>query len=234
MEKINCIIIDDEPLGRDLVESFAKEISYLNILGIFDNPLTALSFLEENPVDLVFSDIEMPKINGLDFLRTLENPPVFIFITAYREFALDGFDTGATDYLVKPVRFDRFLKAVQKAKKHIDLKKNSSNLQNENDKIFIKSEGKIIKILLSEILYIEAQGDYLNVMTTSEIYSTQMTLTSMEDSLQNKKFFRVQRSFILNLDFVRSIHGNMVELLNGKSISVSVNKKEELCKLLGM
>lgn len=234
MEKINCIIIDDEPLGRDLVESFATEVSYLNILGIFENPLTALSFLEENPVDLVFSDIEMPKINGLDFLRTLENPPVFIFITAYREFALDGFDTGATDYLVKPVRFDRFLKAVQKAKNHIYLKRNSTNSQNENDKIFIKSEGKIIKILLSEILYIEAQGDYLNVMTTSEIYSTQMTLTSMEDSLQNKKFFRIQRSFILNLDFVRSIHGNMVELLNGKSISVSVNKKEELYRLLGM
>lgn len=234
MEKVNCIIIDDEPLGRDLVESFAKEVSYLNILGIFENPVTALSFLEENPVDLVFSDIEMPKINGLDFLRTLENPPVFIFITAYREFALDGFDTGATDYLVKPVRFDRFLKAVQKAKNQIDLKKNSNSSREHNDKIFIKSEGKIVKILLSEILYIEAQGDYLKVMTTSEIYSTQMTLTSMEESLQNKKFFRVQRSFILNLDFVRSIHGNMVELLNGKSISVSVNKKEELCRLLGM
>ena len=234
MEKINCIIIDDEPLGRDLVESFAKEVSYLNILGIFENPVTALSFLGENSVDLIFSDIEMPKINGLDFLRTLENPPVFVFITAYREFALDGFDTGATDYLVKPVRFDRFLKAVQKAKNHIDLKRNSTASQDSNDKIFIKSEGKIIKILLSEILYIEAQGDYLNVMTTSEIYSTQMTLTSMEDSLQNKKFFRIQRSFILNLDFVRSIHGNMVELLNGKSISVSVNKKEELYKLLGM
>lgn len=234
MGKINCIIIDDEPLGRDVVESFAKEVSYLNILGIFENPVTALSFLEENPVDLVFSDIEMPKINGLDFLRTLENPPVFIFITAYREFALDGFDTGATDYLVKPVRFDRFLKAVQKAKNQIDLKRNSTSSQEHNDKIFIKSEGKTVKILLTEILYIEAQGDYLNVMTTSEIYSTQMTLTSMEESLQNKKFFRVQRSFILNLDFVRSIHGNMVELLNGKSISVSVNKKEELCRLLGM
>ncbi|KFC18642.1 LytR/AlgR family response regulator transcription factor [Chryseobacterium sp. FH1] len=234
MEKINCIIIDDEPLGRDVVESFAKEVSYLNILGIFENPVTALSFLEENSVDLVFSDIEMPKINGLDFLRTLENPPIFIFITAYREFALDGFDTGATDYLVKPVRFDRFLKAVQKAKNQIDLKINSNSSQEHNDKIFIKSEGKIIKILLTEILYIEAQGDYLNVMTTSEIYSTQMTLTSMEESLRNKKFFRVQRSFILNLDFVRSIHGNMVELLNGKSISVSVNKKEELCKFLGM
>ena len=234
MKKINCIIIDDEPLGRDLVESFAKEVSYLNIMGIFDNPVTALSFLEENSVELIFSDIEMPKINGLDFLRTLENPPVFIFITAYREIALDGFDTGATDYLVKPVRFDRFLKAVQKAKNHIDLKRNSTSSQDNNDKIFIKSEGKIIKILLSEILYIEAQGDYLNVHTKSEIYSTQMTLTSMEESLQNKKFYRIQRSFILNLDFVRSVHGNMLELLNGQSISVSVNKKEELYKLLGM
>lgn len=234
MEKINCIIIDDEPLGRDLVESFAKEVSYLNILGIFENPLKALLYIEENSVDLIFSDIEMPKINGLDFFRTLENPPVFIFITAYREFALDGFDTGATDYLVKPVRLERFLRAVQKAKNHIDLKRNSTTSQDRSEKIFIKSERKIIKILLTEILYIEAQGDYLNVITTSEIYSTQMTLTSMEEGLQNKKFFRIQRSFILNLDFVRSIHGNIVELLNGKSISISVNKKEELYKLLGM
>ena len=234
MEKINCIIIDDEPLGRVLVESFAKEVSYLNILGIFENPVKALLYIEENSVDLIFSDIEMPKINGLDFFRTLENPPVFIFITAYREFALDGFDTGATDYLVKPVRFERFLKAVQKAKKHIDLKRNSTTTEDRRENIFIKSEGKIIKILLTEILYIEAQGDYLNVITTSEIYSTQMTLTSMEEGLQNKKFFRIQRSFILNLDFVRSIHGNMVQLLNGKSISISVNKKEELYKLLGM
>lgn len=137
MDKISCIIIDDEPLGRDLVESFAKEVSYLNILGVFENPVAALFFLEENPVDLIFSDIEMPKINGLDFIRTLEDPPVFIFITAYREFALDGFDTGATDYLVKPVRFDRFLKAVQKAKNQIHVKRYSTSSQEPSDKIFI-------------------------------------------------------------------------------------------------
>ncbi|MCZ2082678.1 MAG: LytTR family DNA-binding domain-containing protein [Flavobacteriales bacterium] len=234
MKKINCIIIDDEPLGRDVVESFAKEVSYLNIVGIFEDPVKALSFIEENPVDLIFSDIEMPNINGLDFLRTLEDSPVFIFITAYREFALDGFETGATDYLVKPVRFDRFLKAVQKAKNHINLKRNSSASQDRNEKIFIKSEGKIIKILLTEIIYIEAQGDYLKVNTISGTYSTQMTLTSMEEVLQHKGFFRIHRSFILNLDFLRSIQGNMVELLNGKCISISVNKKEELYKLLGM
>lgn len=234
MKKINCIIIDDEPLGRDVVESFAKEVSYLNIVGIFEDPVKALFFIEENPVDLIFSDIEMPNINGLDFLRTLEDSPVFIFITAYREFALDGFETGATDYLVKPVRFDRFLKAVQKAKNHINLKRNSSASQDRNEKIFIKSEGKIIKILLTEIIYIEAQGDYLKVNTISGTYSTQMTLTSMEEGLQHKGFFRIHRSFILNLDFLRSIQGNMVELLNGKYISISVNKKEELYKLLGM
>ena len=234
MEKINCVIIDDEPLGRDVVESFAKEIPYLNILGTFENPVEAMIFIKENPVDLIFSDIEMPKISGLDLLKTLENPPVFIFITAYREFALDGFDTGATDYLVKPVRFDRFLKAVQKAKDYLDLKRNSQISQEQNDRIFIKSEGKIIKILLEEIIYIEAQGDYLNIVTGSESYSTQMTLSSMEENLSSKKLFRIQRSFIVNLDFIRSIHGNTVELLNGKSISVSVNKKDELFKLLGM
>ena len=234
MEKINCIIIDDEPLGRDVVESFAKEIPYLNILGTFENPVEAMIFIKENRVDLIFSDIEMPKINGLELLKTLENPPVFIFITAYREFALDGFDTGATDYLVKPVRFDRFLKAVQKAKDYLDLKRNSHISQEQNDRVFIKSEGKIIKILLQEIIYIEAQGDYLNIVTPSETYSTQMTLSSMEENLNHKKLFRIQRSFIVNLDFIRSIHGNMAELLNGKSISVSVNKKDELFRLMGM
>ena len=234
MEKINCIIIDDEPLGRDVVESFAKEVSYLNILGTFENPVEAMIFIKGNPVDLIFSDIEMPKITGLELLKTLENPPGFIYITAYREFALDGFDTGATDYLVKPVRFDRFLKAVQKAKDYIDLRRNSRISESKSDQIFIKSEGKIVKILLSEIVYIEAQGDYLNIVATSETFSTQMTLSLMEENLTSKKFFRVQRSFIINLDFVRSINGNMVELLIGKSISVSITKKDELFRLLGI
>ena len=234
MEKINCIIIDDEPLGRDVVESFAKEVSYLNILGTFENPVEAMIFIKGNPVDLIFSDIEMPKITGLELLKTLENPPGFIFITAYREFALDGFDTGATDYLVKPVRFDRFLKAVQKAKDYIDLRRNSRISESKSDQIFIKSEGKIVKILLSEIVYIEAQGDYLNIVATSETFSTQMTLSLMEENFTSKKFFRVQRSFIINLDFVRSINGNMVELLIGKSISVSITKKDELFRLLGI
>ncbi|ALL07624.1 LytTR family transcriptional regulator [Pedobacter sp. PACM 27299] len=234
MEKLNCVIIDDEPLARDVVESFVKAVPFLNVLAAFEDPVDALLFVKDQPVDIVFSDIEMPKMNGLELVRALGNSMVVIFITAYRDFALDGFETGATDYLVKPVRFDRFLKAVNKAKEYLDLKRSSSLQQINNDRIFIKSEGKLIKVLLEEILYVEAQGDYLKIVISSAIYSTQATLKSMEEILSLPKFFRIQRSFILNLEAVRSVNGNMVELINGKSISVALNKKEELFDLLGI
>lgn len=234
MEKLNCIIIDDEPLARDVVESLAKSVPFLNIVATFEDPVEALLFIKDNHVDIVFSDIEMPKLNGLEFVRALGNTVVTIFITAYRDFALDGFDAGATDYLVKPVRFDRFLKAVNKAKDYLALKKSSSIQQVNNDRIFIKSEGKLIKILLNEILYIEAQGDYLKIVIPSATYTTQTTLKSMEEMLSLPIFFRIQRSFILNLEAVRSVNGNMVELVNGKSISIALNKKEELFNLLGI
>lgn len=234
MDKLNCVIIDDEPLARDVVESFAKAVPFLNVLAMFEDPVDALLFVKDQSVDIVFSDIEMPKLNGLELVRALGNSMVVIFITAYRDFALDGFETGATDYLVKPVRFDRFLKAVNKAKDYLELKRSSSIQQINNDRIFIKSEGKLIKILLDEILYVEAQGDYLRIVIPSGIYSTQATLKSMEEILSLPKFFRIQRSFILNLDSVRSVNGNMVELVNGKSISIALNKKEELFDLLGI
>lgn len=234
MEKLNCVIIDDEPLARDVVESFVKAIPFLNVLATFEDPVDALLFVKDQPVDIVFSDIEMPKMNGLELVRALGNSMVVIFITAYRDFALDGFETGATDYLVKPVRFDRFLKAVNKAKEYLDLKRSSALQQTNNDRIFIKSEGKLIKILLEEILYVEAQGDYLKIVISSGIYSTQATLKSMEEILSLPKFFRIQRSFILNLEAVSSVNGNMVELINGKTISVALNKKEELFDLLGI
>ncbi|RQO69529.1 DNA-binding response regulator [Pedobacter sp. KBW06] len=234
MEKLKCVIIDDEPLARDVIESFAKEVPFLSVVATFEDPVEALLYLKDHPADIIFSDIEMPKLNGLELVRSLENSLVIIFITAYRDFALEGFDTGATDYLVKPVRFDRFLKAIHKAKDYLELKRSSSIQQVNNDRIFIKSEGKLTKILLDEILYVEAQGDYLNIVIPSAVYSTQATLKSMEETLSLPKFFRIQRSFILNLEAVRSVNGNMVELVNGKSISIAVNKKEEFFNALGI
>ena len=234
MEKLNCIIIDDEPLGREVIESFVQEIPFLGLIKSYGDPTEALLYLQNNTVDIVFSDIQMPKINGMELVKSLSNPPVIIFITAHRDFALDGFDTGATDYLVKPVRFDRFLKAVNRAKDYIALKQIPSIQQVNTDRIFIKSEGKLIKILLDEILYVEAQGDYLKIVIDSETYTTQATLKSMEEILTLPGFFRVQRSFILNIEAIRSVNANMVELINGKTISIALNKKDELFSLLGI
>lgn len=234
MEKLHCIIIDDEPLGRDVIESFVQEIPFLSLTKSFGDPTEALLYLQNNTVDIIFSDIQMPKINGMELVKSLSNPPVIIFITAHRDFALDGFDTGATDYLVKPVRFDRFLKAVNRAKDYIALKQIPSIQQVNTDRIFIKSEGKLIKILLDEILYVEAQGDYLKIVIDSETYTTQATLKSMEEILTLPGFFRVQRSFILNIEAIRSVNANMAELINGKTISIALNKKDELFSLLGI
>lgn len=234
MKKLNCVIVDDEPLARDVIESFVKEVPFLNILAAFEDPVDALLFIKDNHVDIVFSDIEMPKLNGLELVRSLENSLVIIFITAYRDFALDGFETGATDYLVKPVRFDRFLKAVNKAKDYLELKQSSAIQQVNNDRIFIKSEGKLVKVLLDEIFYIEAQGDYLKIVAPTAVYTTQATLKSMEETISLPNLFRVQRSFIINIEAVSSVNGNMVELVNGKSISIALNKKEELFNLLGI
>jgi len=234
MEKLRCIVLDDEPIGREIIENFVKEIDFLELVDSFEDPVKAIMFLESNKVDLIFSDIQMPKINGLDLVKSLENPPVIIFITAHRDFALDGFETGATDYLVKPVRFDRFLKAVNKAKDYINLKQNSTVHQVNSDRIFIKSDGKLTKILKDEILYVEAQGDYLKIVIQNETYTTLATLKSMDEVLTLPKFFRVQRSFIINLEAIRSLSGNMVELVNGKSISIALNKKEELFQFLGI
>ncbi|AQW92839.1 LytTR family DNA-binding domain-containing protein [Elizabethkingia anophelis] len=234
MEKLNCIIIDDEPLGREVIESFVQGIPFLSLIKSYGDPTEALLYLQNNTVDIVFSDIQMPKINGMELVKSLSNPPVIIFITAHRDFALDGFDTGATDYLVKPVRFDRFLKAVNRAKDYIALKQIPSIQQVNTDRIFIKSEGKLVKILLDEILYVEAQGDYLKIVIDSATYTTQATLKSMEEILISPDFFRVQRSFILNTEAIRSVNANMVELINGKTISIALNKKDELFSLLGI
>lgn len=234
MEKLKCIVIDDEPIARDIIESFLAEIPFLSLEKSFEDPAKALVYLQENQIDLIFSDIEMPKFTGLELAQSLANAPVIIFITAHRNFALDGFETGATDYLVKPVRFDRFLKAVNRAKEYIELKKTTSVHQINSDRIFIKSEGKLIKILLNEILYIEAQDDYLKFVIKDGVYTTLGTLKAIEEVLVSPSFFRVQRSFILNLEAVRSLNGNTVELIDGKTISIALNKKEEFYKLLGI
>lgn len=236
-KQVTCIVLDDEPLGREIVENFVHQTPFLTLLASFENPIEALHFLETTEVDLILSDIQMPKLNGLEFIRSLNHLPAFIFITAHRDFALDGFDYGAIDYLVKPIRFDRFLKAVNRVKD--SLYKESSMVLFEEQAhtkpyIFVKVDGKLEKITLTNILYIEAFGDYLKVITTTDLFITHATLKSMEEVLLPPNFLRVQRSFIINIATIQTFSGNTLILENGKSISISLAKKEELYKVLGI
>lgn len=234
MKPLKCIIIDDEPLAREVIETFVKQIPFLELTESFGDALEALFYLQNNDTDILFSDIQMPNINGVELVKSISKLPSIIFVTAHRDFAVDGFETGAIDYLLKPVRFDRFLKAVLKAKDQIQQKNKVLLNQVKTDRLFIKSDGRIIKILLDEIHYVEAQGDYIKIFISKQDFTTQVTLKSMEELLLPPKFFRAQRSFIINLDLVRSVDGNNVELTSGKKITISSAKKEELYNLLGI
>ncbi|MCD0480696.1 MULTISPECIES: LytR/AlgR family response regulator transcription factor [unclassified Chryseobacterium] len=236
-EKLRCIVIDDEPIGRELIVDFVKTIPFLELQSSYEDPIDALAYLQSNEVDIVFSDIEMPKINGIDLIRTLTKPPSIIFITAHRDFALEGFENGVVDYLMKPVAYSRFLKAVNRAKERIQApasKTKTTSPENDSspERIFIKVNGKLVKVILDDILYVEALGDYLKIVTAAENYTTLATLKSMEEILGIPKFFRVQRSFIVKITSIKSVSGNVIELNNGKTITIALNKKEELFNLL--
>lgn len=232
MKALKCLILDDEPLGREIIEEYVKNTPFLECAASFGKPLEALQFLQNNKVDILLSDIEMPQLNGLQLINSLEEKPLVILITAYRDYAIDGFNSGVIDYLVKPVGYDRFLKAVNRAQEQLQLKQ-ANQEEAATDKIFIKSEGKLFKLMLEDIIFAEAQGDYLKIVTKTGDYTTLATLKSMDEILCPPKFFRIQRSFIINLSEVQAIVGNVVELTGGHSASVAVNKKEELLTLLG-
>lgn len=235
--KLTCIVIDDEPLGKELITNFVGTIPFLSLENSFEDPLEALTYLNNNSVDLIITDINMPLINGIDLIKSLSKQPATIFITAHRDFAIEGFENGVVDFLVKPVAYNRFVTAINRAKERIESSSKKDLVFSKNsqpDHIFIKANGKLIKIILEDIIYVEALGDYLKIVTSSESHTTLATLKSMETILNEPIFSRVQRSFIVKIKSIKSISGNMIELVNGKSITIAVNKKDELFNLLGI
>lgn len=238
-EKLRCIVIDDEPIGKELIVDFVNTIPFLDLKASFEDPVIALTYLQSNDVDIIFSDIQMPKINGIDLIRSLTKQPSIIFITAHRDFALEGYEDGVVDYLLKPVAYNRFLKAVNRAKERFSESNTKASTitnppNNIIDRIFIKVNGKLVKVTLEDILYVEALGDYLKIVTNTESHTTLATLKSMEDILSAPDFLRVQRSFIVKITAIKSVSGNVVELTNGKSITIAAAKKDELFNLLGI
>lgn len=222
---IRCIAIDDEPLALKQISSYVEKTPFLTLVEKFESALQTLSFLQDNEVDLMFVDINMPDINGMDFVKSLTNPPKVIFTTAYSEYAIEGFKVDAIDYLLKPISYADFLKASEKAKDRIKQKDTPIPHVESNEKfLFIKSEYKILRINLSDIKYIEGMREYLRIhIENQQPVMTLMSMKKMEEFLPEASFMRVHRSFIVNLDKISTIERNRI--IFDKNVYIPVSEQ---------
>ena len=216
--KIKSIIIDDEPLAIKVVESHLREFQNFEVVGTFNNPIEALPVLEKGDIDVLFLDINMPKMNGLDFAKTLNSKSNVVITTAYREYAVESYDLNVLDYLVKPIPFSRFLKTINKITQQVYLQKggNKEEETGSDSFIFLKVDKKLVKIKFEDILYVESLKDYIKVFTTTENYLVHKSLTSITEELPDSNFIRIHRSFTIAIDKVKSIEGNLVEISSTK------------------
>jgi DNA-binding LytR/AlgR family response regulator len=218
-QTIRCLIIDDEPPAREIIRRYVQEIPTLQLMGECANAIQALTALQQHPVDLLFLDIRLPQINGTDFIKTLKNPPRVIFTTAFSEYALEGYELDVVDYLMKPIRFDRFLKAVNKAyPQHgaaAPLKPLVPALTEEKKNesfVYFRADRKMVKVMLDDILYIESMKDYIKVHTMHGVIITKQSISSVEAMLPEKLFVRTHRSFIVSINKIRSFTNELIEV----------------------
>jgi DNA-binding LytR/AlgR family response regulator len=233
---IRCLIIDDEPLAHEVILEYSKDIPFLEICGQCYRATEAFEFLSRTEIDLIFLDIRMPKLTGLDFLRTLKHQPLVIITSAYEEYALESFDLAVCDYLLKPFRFDRFLKAVNRALESHELKSKagsaSTGISSEGEQISIKSDKRHVLVKLADLQYLESLGNYVKVWGDTEFLLTPRTLSSFEEQLPPDTFIRIHKSFILNKKFVHYMEGNMIFLKNGNQVPIGKNYKPIIKQLL--
>lgn len=216
-KKIICLAVDDEPPALEVLKKYITSVHTLELAGTCADAIEAINFLQQNPVDLIFLDIKMPELLGTDFLKTLKNPPKVIFTTAYRKFAVEGFELDAVDYLLKPVSFERFLKAVNKM---MELQLPNSNSfsnpepiqDNGADSIYFRSERKMVKVAMDDILYVESLKDYIKVVTKNKTIITKNAISSLEENLPKNNFLRIHRSFIVAINKIDSYSTELIEI----------------------
>lgn len=230
--RIKAIIVEDEPLARSGLEGYIKEIDFIELVASCEDALQANNALAQHQPDLMFLDIQMPRIAGIDFLKSLSKPPMVIFTTAYPNYALQGFELDVVDYLVKPYPFDRFLKAANKARDLFLLKSESSKSNSSAPEyMFVKTESRLERVIFSEILFVEAMENYVIIHTSSQKIITMMTMKAMEEVLPDSDFLRVHKSFIVNHRHISSIEGNEIKL-GQKKIPISRKNKHQVIKQL--
>jgi DNA-binding LytR/AlgR family response regulator len=229
MSKIKCIIVEDEPLAAKVLADYISQVPFLEQQGTFKDAILATEYLRDNTVDLIFLDIHLPRLKGMTFLKTLTHPPAIIITTAYHQYAVEGFSLNVTDYLLKPIEFERFLVAVNKVKS-AQAEKQIMPESKEKDFIFLNVQKKKVKILFSEIIYIESQREYIKIVTTKKEYFSKMSTHEIESLLPTQLFKRIHRSFIISVNKIESYTAEAVEV-TGASIPVGRGYKDVLDSL---
>jgi DNA-binding LytR/AlgR family response regulator len=236
---IKAIIVDDEPLALDVLETYIEQMPNVELVQKCENALEANEALKNHDVDLMFLDIQMPQITGVEFLKSLKNPPSVIFTTAYPEYAVEGFELDAADYLLKPISLDRFMKAVNKVSEKLgdSSGNNSGVVEMEGDFIFVKADKKLIKVDFNDIIYIEGLKDYVIIRQEAGRVITLQTMKSLEAKLPVTIFKRIHRSYIVNINKINAVVGNMLEVTekgSTKHLPIGKNYREELLKIINL
>ena len=240
--KINCLVIDDEPLAREGLAGYVNDLDFLHLVGECESPLEAGTLLDTHEIDLIFLDVQMPKLNGIDFLKTLRHPPLVILTTAYPQYALEGYQLDVLDYLLKPITFDRFYQAANKAKAQWQLqqKARASPVNPPSDSVpppatddhfFIKVEHKYERIAMRDIRWVEAMQNYVVIHTTQGKYMTLVTLKSVEERLSAERFIRPHKSYLVASDKITSVEGNQI-FVGQQVIPISRHYREEVIETL--
>ena len=236
--QIKCIIVDDEPMARDVIRRYIQKVPSLKLMGEFGNAIEATIFLQQQTIDMIFLDIKMPQLSGTEFVRSLRNVPKIIFTTAHKEYAHEGFELDVIDYLLKPIRFDRFLRAVNKAfpQKQQEVEAHGLIANEENKPatsfIYLRVDRKMIKVLLNDILYIESDKDYVKVFTEKGFIITRQTIASVEAMLSESQFIRIHRSYIVSLNKLKSFTAETVEI-GSKELPIGKLYRNNFLKLQG-
>ncbi len=231
-QDMNCIIVDDEVMSQKALTHLVAQMPFLNLIGVYANASEALDALDKNNIDLMLLDIEMPVINGMEFMKSLKSPPITILVTSNKDYALEAFEHNVIDYLLKPVPVDRFFGAIAKAKYFFD--NANKNIESPNaEHLFVKVDGVLTKISIKDILWVEAAGDYIHVNTAEKRYTVHATLKAIENKLLPDKYIRVHRSYIVSIDNISSIDDNTI-VVHKQLIPVGFVYKENLTKHLNL
>lgn len=227
---INCLVVDDEPIARQGLLEHISQIDFLHTIAACKNAIEASSFLNKQPVDLIFLDIQMPKLTGIEFIKQLKNPPLIILTTAYPEYAIEGYELNVLDYLLKPISFTRFLKSALKVQEYL-IKQNNASIKH-NDYFFIKCDQKLQKIVVKDVLYVEAMSNYVVIHTKNKKFITYITFKGLEEKLPPELFIRIHKSYIVSIHSIEAINPNEV-ILEKNSLPLSKTYRDEVINRIG-